>query len=131
MLLQRCLNCQFLLRGANLQSVRTISLAAGKLKHIASTRAALKRPSVDGDKDSTVRILPHTDNSYDDAYLIANKALALLRKGNDAAVMKLIRQNHDLDLTVTWNYVIRWRIDQGRLGGAFNAFQHVRPYQET
>lgn len=108
----RCPRCTGLIKDAN---IRQISLVAEKLRHNPETHY----------RKSDLKIKPIKDNIYEDAYKIAEKALKLLQRDDVDSVMKMIRQNHDLDLSVTWNYLIRHKLDNRRLNAAFTDFQNV------
>ena len=112
MLLQRCCVCR-VLPSRVVSPKRCLSIVTENLKN------APPKPR------ESVKTLPHKNTAYEDAYKIAEKALGLLRRDDHEGVMRLIRQNHDLDLTVTWNYLIRHQIDQGKLNAALTDFQKV------
>lgn len=112
MMFMRCPKCTGLVKNVG---IRRISLVAEKLRN----------SSEPGHPKSDLKIKPIKDNTYEDAYKIAEKALKLLQRDDIDSVMKMIRQNHDLDLAVTWNYLIRHKLDNRRLNAAFSDFQNV------
>lgn len=114
MIVIRCMRCSGTII-PKYTGARRISLAASKMRQPQEKK-----------QTPELKIQPHQDADYEDAYKIAEKALRYLKKNDDEAVMRLIRQNHDLDLSVTWNYLIRHKIDNGRLNAAYADFQNVR-----
>lgn len=106
-------------------SIRYISLAVSKLKDSRPSRTR-EKGSEKISYDGTTVPGKARDHVSVDAYNIAEKAYKYLAKGDDSSVMKLIRQNHDLDLTVTWNYLLKYRLEKGRINTAMKDFQAVR-----
>lgn len=96
------------------RGTRPISVDASKLISLGQT------------KPERLKTLPHRDNRYQDSFFVAEKALKLLQNNDEEAVYDLIKKNHSTELTVTWNYLIRHKVEHGRLNAAFRDFQQMK-----
>ena len=77
-------------------------------------------------RDAKVGILPHNDKKYNDAFSIAAKALKALQRNDEDTVYGLIGNNPRLNLTVTWNYLIRYKLEKGRFNAAMSDYQQMK-----
>lgn len=115
MFLYRCARCCGL-AARSPSTVRQISLRAADLKKVSPTREG----------DNASRTLPQKNKPFDDAYKIAEKALVYLGKDDVDSVLRMVSQNHDLDLTVTMNHIISHQMSRGSVNAAFDYFLMVR-----
>ncbi|CCG81190.1 Predicted protein [Taphrina deformans PYCC 5710] len=54
--------------------------------------------------------------------------MKFLKNDKENDVLRLIKLNHDLDLTVTWNYLIRYYLEHGRINTAVGAYNSMKKY---